>query len=76
MAMNNWGGVTEHMSKGSKGFGANRKPARKVVTTEDRETRAKFQQLGRKRDRRLLREALTWLAVTLALLTAVWFIFF
>lgn len=68
MAMNNWGGVSEHMRVKSRGFLVNRKVARKIDTDLERGNEPKLRELEESKNRQLMLEALVW--GTLCLLAA------
>lgn len=65
MAMNNWGGISEHMRVKSRGFLVNRKIARKVGTDLERGNVQKFRELEEGKNRQLILEALVWGALCL-----------
>ena len=60
MAMNNWGGVTEHMRVKRRGFLSSRKTPRKINTDFEEGDKQKFREIEKAKNRKLLLATLLW----------------
>ena len=69
MAMNNWGGVKEHMNKRPRTFGGNKRGSRKLNQMGDQPP-VDFSLAERKRRTKMRREILMYVVVLILLLLA------